>query len=409
MRLLKMMAVFAVCLPLAGCAALSKKSGDSLYLKESSFARIQNWDADNQAEALAPLQKSCARIMRKDPAADMGAGNFAGRAEQWQEVCQKLPADPSTADAEARQFFQDNFTPYEVWGEKGREGLFTGYYEPTLRGSRKKHGKFRIPIYSRPNDLISVHLGDFRPALKGETVMGRVAGKKLVPYYRRAEIEKGALKKQRKEIVWVDSAVDAFFLHIQGSGQIVLDNHKAQRVGYAAENGQPYVAIGRELVRSGALTKEDVSMQSIRDWLERHPDEAAAVMDLNTSYIFFNKLKNEGGPLGAEGLPLTPRRSLAVDRRKIPYGIPLWLGAEEPDGEGCLQRLMVAQDTGGAIAGAVRGDFFWGAGEEAAHKAGLMKSRGHSWILLPKSVAVPKEKLRRPWWMRLGDAGGSKS
>lgn len=406
MRLPRLTFAVTLCLTLTGCAALTllepKKGNEELYLKESSFSRIQNWDTDNQAAAIVPLQKSCSRILKKDPAAEMGVGGFAGSAGQWQEVCQKLSLYLLPTDAEARQFFQENFTPYEVWGDDSREGLFTGYYEPTLYGSFKKHGKFNIPIYSRPNDLIAVNLGDFKPSLKGETVMGRLTGQKLVPYYKRAEIEKGALKKRRHVMVWVDNAVDAFFLHIQGSGQIILDNKKVLRVGYAAENGQPYTAIGRELVQRGALAKENVSMQSIRDWLEQHPDETPEIMNLNTSYIFFNELKNEGGPLGAEGIPLTPGRSIAVDRKKIPYGIPLWLEAEEPDNDGCLQRLMIAQDTGGAITGAVRGDFFWGSGEEATHKAGRMKSRGHAWVLLPKSVTVPKEKLRGHWWNRVG-------
>jgi membrane-bound lytic murein transglycosylase A len=390
---------------LAGYLALTpieqKTAQDGLFLKETSFERLPGWDADHQEEAIAPLQKSCARINRKDPADDFGAGGFAGSAEQWQDVCRKLSVYLLPAKGEARKFFQDNFTPYEVWGEKGREGLFTGYYEPTLHGSRKKHGAYKIPLYSRPNDLIEVDLGDFKSALKGETIRGRVQGQKLTPYYSRAEIEKGRLKGRRHEIVWVNNAVDAFFLHIQGSGRIIVDGKKVLRVGYAAENGHPYTAIGRELIRRGVLTKENVSMPAIRDWLEKHPAEAAGVMELNASYIFFRKAKDDGGPLGAEGIPLTPRRSMAVDRKKIPYGVPLWLDAGDPDGKDRLQRLMIAQDTGGAITGAVRGDFFWGAGLEAAHKAGLMKSRGHSWLLLPKSIAVPEEKIRKPWWMRL--------
>lgn len=391
MRFLQVIAGFSFCLALAGCAAPPFGRGDdTLTLKPSDFSRIQNWDRDNQAEALPAFQKSCMRLLKKDPAADMGVGGFAGKAADWQDVCLKLAALKEGDDV--RKFFEDNFTPYEVWGVNNRDGIFTGYYEPTLHGSLHKRGKYKIPLYGRPNDLISVNLGDFKPALKGETVMGRVTGHKLVPYHNRAEIEKGALKKHRSEIVWVDSAIDAFFLHIQGSGLVRLDNGGVLHLGYAAENGQIYTAIGRELIKLGELTKDNVSMQTIRAWLEEHPDQAADVMNINTSYIFFNKLKDDTGPLGAEGVPLTPRRSIAVDRKKIPYGVPLWLEAEEPDNAGCLQRLMIAQDTGGAITGAVRGDFFWGAGAEAAHKAGIMKSRGHSWLLLPKSVVVAKEK-----------------
>ncbi len=401
MRLSKIIPVIALCLPLAGCFAITglQKPVERVYLKESSFAQMPGWSADAVSAAVVPLQRSCARIVKKDAADEFGVGGFAGTAGAWQDICRELFDAVLLTDEETRAFFEKRFTPYEVSGDKGREGLFTGYYEPVLHGSRTKHAPFLIPLYGRPDGLISVNLGDFRPALKGETIMGRVEGEKLIPYYKRAEIEKGALDQQHKEIVWVDNAVDAFFLHIQGSGQIKIDNEPPLHVGYAAANGQPYLAIGKALLDRGALAKDNVSMQAIRDWLEKNPAEAAEVMNLNTSYIFFQQLKTGGGPLdgplGAEGVSLTPMRSLAVDRKQIPYGLPLWLDADEPDGQPRLQRLMVAQDTGGAITGAVRGDFFWGAGEEAAHKAGLMKSKGRFWVLLPKAVVV---KSSAPWW-----------
>ena len=397
MSLPRIIAAMTVCLLMVGCISISwktpKKTDDRLTLKESSFRRLPGWNTDNQKQALIPLQKSCARISKKDSNSNFGIGGFAGTAAAWQDVCKKLTNVQPPTNAKARQFFEDHFTPYEVWGLKGRNGLFTGYYEPILRGSFKKHKPFLIPLYKRPTDLISVNLGDFRPELKGETIMGRVEKKKFIPYYKRAEIEKGILNQKHAEIVWVDSAVDAFFLHIQGSGQIQMDNGQTMRIGYAAQNGHPYTAIGREMVQQGALKKGNVSMQSIRDWLEKNPDKAADVMNLNTSYIFFRKLEKGDGTIGAEGIPLTPLRSMAVDRKKIPYGVPIWLDAEEPDGKNHLQQLMIAQDTGGAITGAVRGDFFWGSGNKAAHKAGLMKSKGRFWILLPKNVQVPKEKI----------------
>lgn len=413
------LSVLFMALALSGCADVNwqdffqQKKADDVRLKETSFDRLPGWPDDAVGAAVAPLQRSCARIVKKDPDAAFGVGGFAGAAGRWQAICAALNEAVPMTDDEARTFFETHFTPYEIHGAKGPEGLFTGYYEPLLRGSYKKTKKYRIPIYSRPNDLVAVHLGDFKPDLKGETIMGRVEEKdqKLVPYYKRAEIEDGALEKRRSEIVWVDDAVDAFFLHIQGSGQIKMTNGKTLRVGYAAENGQPYLAIGKALVEKGALEKGNVSMQSIREWLETHPDEAPEVMNLNTSYIFFRKLKDDRGPLGAEGVPLTPRRSLAVDRRKIPYGMPLWIDAEEPEGGPRLQRLMIAQDTGGAITGAVRGDFFWGPGEEAAHKAGLMKSKGYAWVLLPKAEETEASVPERPsvplpegfkeWWQRV--------
>ncbi len=401
MILKRLMTAAFCCLLLTGCDTLSwppqLKTADQLSLKESSFGQLPGWDNDAQGEAVVALQRSCAGIMKKDASDNLGVGNFAGTAGAWQGMCQALSKAVPMTDAEARAFFQQHFTPYEMQRSNGDEGLFTGYYEPTLYGSYRKHGRFTVPIYGRPNDLVTVNLGDFKPALEGEHIVGRVTrDDSLVPYYDRAAIDDGVLAKRHDEIVWVDSAVDAFFLHVQGSGRIKMDNGTTLRIGYAAENGQPYVAIGKALVQRGALDKDNVSMQSIRDWLQQNPTEAADVMDLDASYIFFRKLKGEEGPLtgplGAEGVPLTPRRSLAVDRKLVPYGVPIWLDAEDPDGQNNIQRLMVAQDTGGAIVGPVRGDFFWGNGDEAAHKAGLMKSKGHAWVLLPKTADIdPKE------------------
>lgn len=382
---------------LAGCTTFNwppqVKPIDHLTLTESSFDQLPGWDDDAQGRAVIALQRSCESLMKRDADDSLGVGDFAGTVGQWQAVCEDLDDALPLTNEGARSFFEDHFIPYEMQGRNGPEGLFTGYYEPTLHGSYRKHDSYTIPIYGRPDDLVTVNLGDFKPALAGEHIIGRVDNdKNVVPYYDRAQIEDGALAGEHDEIVWVDNAVDAFFLHIQGSGRIMMDDGSVLRVGYAAENGKPYTAIGAALVARGALDKDDVSMQSIRAWLEQNAVDAADVMDLNRSYIFFRKLTGDNGPfdgpLGAEGVPLTPRRSLAVDKKIVPYGVPIWLDAEDPDGGANIQRLMVAQDTGGAIIGAVRGDFFWGSGEEAAHKAGLMKSKGHAWVLLPNTVGV---------------------
>jgi membrane-bound lytic murein transglycosylase A len=211
----------------------------------------------------------------------------------------------------------------------------------------------------------------------------------LRPYENRAAIESGALRGRGLEMLWVDDPVDAFFLQIQGSGRVMLEDGTSLRIGYAGQNGHPYVAIGRELIARGALTREAVSMPAIRDWLRANPQEADAVMNRNPSFVFFRELDGDG-PVGAQGVALTPGRSLAVDRSFVPYGVPVWLDAEDPvDGEVRVQRLLVAQDTGGAIRGPVRGDVFWGHGPEAEHRAGLMKSRGRYFLLLPKTVTPP--------------------
>ena len=206
----------------------------------------------------------------------------------------------------------------------------------------------------------------------------------MVPYWTRREIVAGALDGRAPVAVWVDDPVDLFFMHVQGSGTIALADGGRLRLGYAGGNGRPYVAIGRVLVERGAMALPEVSMQSIRGWLAAHPAEAAAVMDANPSYVFFREIEGEG-PLGTEGVALTPGRSLAVDRRFVPLGVPLWLEASDPlDASRPLRRLMVAQDTGGAINGAVRADFYWGFGDEAGAQAGRMKQQGRMWVLLPK-------------------------
>ena len=373
-------------------ANVSRKA-EPLFLKSTDFRALPGWTDDNAAAALPALQKSCAAIADGNPASAYGPAPFAGTYADWQGVCGKIPGDTS----QARRYFEDNFTPYEIRGATGRDGLFTGYYEPVLHGSLTRKAPYLIPIYARPADLVSVDLGAFRPELKGETIMGRVADQRLVPYFTRADIDHGALKKTPK-VVWVDNAVDAFFLHIQGSGEVVLPHGRVLQVGYAAANGRAYTAIGRELVKRGALDRKDVSMQSIRAWLEAHPEQAPAVMDVDESFVFFRKL-DTAQPLGAQGVELTPGRSLAVDRKLIPYGAPVWLDAEAPGKNGRLRHLMIAQDTGGAITGAVRGDFFWGAGAEAASNAGIMKSKGQDYLLLPKTVTVPGKYNIRPWWM----------
>lgn len=243
-----------------------------------------------------------------------------------------------------------------------------------------------MPLLQRPADLVAVELGGFRDSLKGERIAGRIDGNRLVPYETRAEIDAGALGDRARPLVWVDDPIDAFFLHIQGSGKVALDDGSAIRVGYAGQNGHVYFAIGRELIRREVLTRETVSLQTIRAWMEANPAEAEPLMHLNPSYIFFREL-DRGGPVGAQNVILTPQASLAIDRSLLPLGAPMWVDVQDPLApETRWRRLMIAQDTGGAIRGPVRGDVFWGAGAEAEARAGVMKSRGRYWLLLPAGV-----------------------
>ena len=235
---------------------------------------------------------------------------------------------------------------------------------------------------------MTVRLADFGGDFGDERLAGRVEGGRLKPYYDRAQIVDGALDGEGIEIVWVADPIAAFFLQIQGSGRVRLPDGEILRLGYSAANGRPYTAIGRVLVAEGALAREEVSLQSIRAWLRENPGEQRRIMDRNRSYVFFREIAGEG-PIGTQGVPLTPGRSLAVDPRLMPLGVPLWIDTADPlDTARPLRRLVVAQDTGGAIRGAVRGDLFWGAGLDAEERAGRMRSPGRYHVLLP----VPVEK-----------------
>ena len=371
---------------------------DRLALAAAGFADLPGWDSDRHAEALIALNRSCLRVSRLADTAAIGPTGTGGTARDWREPCAALAAVQAGDHAAARAALEQWFVPYAASNNGDTAGLFTGYYEPELRGSRTRGGRYVVPLYGRPADLVTVDLGAFREELRGQRIAGRVQGGALRPYASRAEIETGALAATPREgggpleLLWVDDTVDAFFLEIQGSGRVVLDDGSLLRLGYAAQNGHPYYAIGRELVARGALAREQVSMQSIRAWLIANPAQAREVMNKNASFVFFRPLapavSPDDGPLGAEGVPLTPGRSLAVDRAHLGLGLPVWLDAEDPLAAGQrLRRLLVAQDTGGAIRGPVRGDVFWGFGADAAERAGRMRSAGRYWILLPRDTA----------------------
>ncbi len=370
----------------ASCTTGMPPEDAPLKLHPASFSDLPGWQYDSHEQALEAFKISCARIMQNKP--DKAFGSVFGVYDHWQAPCREL----SYYTGHAQKFFEDHFRPWQVMAGKHKEGLFTGYYEPSLRGSMQRQGPYQTPVRARPDDLVMVDLGEFRDELKGHRIAGRVNNGKLKPYEDRADIVAGKLPPaQDKVIAWAEDPVDVFFLQIQGSGRIILADGTELRVGYDGQNGHPYYAIGRELIKRGELTKENVSLQSIRAWLEANPHQAAMIMNTNRSYVFFRELEG-AGPLGAEGVPLTPERSLAVDRTKLAYGMPLWVDLDPPvDGQPPVRRLMVAQDTGGAIKGAIRGDVFWGYGPRAEYLAGHMKSKGKYWILLPRSMHLRGE------------------
>jgi len=357
---------------------------DRLTLTPASFAALAGWNDDHLAEALPTLRRSCAPVLEKSASAAPLGNGIAGTIGDWQPICADAATVPEE-DPAARAFFDRWFLPWLAGNNGNREGLFTGYYEPLLNGARASGGLYATPLLHRPGDLVMVELGRFRPAWRGERIAGRVVGGNLVPYPSRAEIEQGALDRLNLAFLWVDDPVDAFFLEIQGSGRVRLPDGSMVRVGYDGQNGRPFVPIGRLLLERGELAREDVSMQTIRAWIKAHPDRGKALMDENPSYVFFRELATPGA-VGSAGTLLTAGRSLAVDRNFVPLGAPLWL-----DAGGELRRLMVAQDTGGAIRGPVRGDVFWGDGPEAAERAGGMKAHGRYYLLLPKTLAVKAE------------------
>src|SRR5579864_875028 len=377
----------AGCLPAAPPPAAPIRPPDHLVLHAVDFSDLPDWGADHQSAAVAALLRSCAQRLRASDAAAVGPGGIAGHVADWRAPCDAATRLPMGDDAAARAFFAAWFRPYRCGNNDEAEGLFTGYYEPELTGARRRAPPFETPLLRRPPDLVQVDLGDFRPELRGQRIAGKVVDGRLKPYATRAEIEAGALDLLHLELFWVDDPVGAFFLEIQGSGRIRLRDGSEVRVGYDGQNGWPYVAIGRVLVERHFLEKESATLPGIRAWLAAHPKQAKSILDANPSYVFFREVRGDG-PIGAEGAVLTPRRSLAVDTKFLPLGAPLWLDIRDENGAP-LRRLMIAQDTGGAIRGPVRGDFFWGHGSEAEARAGTMRARGGYYLLLPKTVAAP--------------------
>jgi len=356
------------------------------------FADLPGWHSDDLADVRTALGRSCGRLLSQPADRPVGDVVTAGTVADWREPCAAL-AGLSDRSADLRTLLEARFQPYRLADATDDTSLFTGYYEAELRGSPRREGPYQTPIYTRPADLITVDLGQFRPELKGQRIAGKVRDGRLEPFASRAEIDAGALAGRNLEILWVDDPVDSFFLHIQGSGRVRMADGGTVRLGYDSQNGHPYVAIGRELVRRGEMTLEQVSMPSLRAWLAVHPDQAAAVMAANPSYVFFRRIEGEG-PIGAQNVPLTAGRSLAVDRRYVPLGVPVWLDTLDPlDAGRPLRRLFIAQDTGGAIKGIVRGDIFFGFGAAAAEQAGYMRRQGRYYLLLPRTV-VPRTTLQ---------------
>jgi membrane-bound lytic murein transglycosylase A len=340
-------------------------------------ASLPGWAEDRQAEAIPPLLAGCAAL---------GATPTTAMPPALRPLCTEAATLPPGDNAAARAFFERRFALQPLG-----EDTLTGYFEPELRGSLRRTPLHATPLHARPPEMVEVDLGAFAPDLAGRRITGLLREGRLVPMPDRSAIQAGALAGRGLELVWVDDPTDAFFLHIQGSGRVRLPDGRVLRIGYAAQNGHPYFAVGRTLLEQGALTREAMSMQAIRDWMRAAgAAPAAGLMARNPSYIFFRivpDLPPEAGPIGALGVALTPMRSVAVDRAHVPLGLPVWVAGRDPITGQPLRLLTVAQDVGGAIRGRARADLFTGWGAEAAERAGRMRDAAALFMLVPRPDA----------------------
>ncbi|MDQ6619598.1 MAG: MltA domain-containing protein [Pseudomonadota bacterium] len=359
----------------------ASQSGQAQYT-EVTWEALPGWREDASHEVWPAFVVGCKALTR-------GASNAT-----WQRVCNATASVDASDPASVRAFFEVNFSPYRITTQDGADqGLVTGYYEPLLVGSRTRSERYRVPLYSPPDDLLTIDVSELYPELKNRRLRGRVVGRRVVPYWARADIDAGRAPVSGHELVFVDDPVEAFFLEIQGSGRIQLEGGEVVRLGYADQNGHPYRAIGAVLAERGAMPIERTSMQNIREWGRRHAAELPELLANNPSYVFFREVPPFGpgsieasidGPIGSLGIPLLARRAIAVDTRSVPLGAPVYLATTYPSTTRPLQRLVMAQDTGGAIRGAVRADFFWGFGSEAGQEAGRMRQQGAMWLLWPR-------------------------
>ena len=351
------------------------KGKEYQLMQPVAWEKLEGLEQDNILAAWGGLQLSCG-VLKKN--------------ELWRNPCEAILNQPTPSRENMLALLQQHFSPWQVTNADGSStGLITGYYEPLLKGSRTRTERYRYPLYQRPDDLITVELNGLYPELVNRKLRGKLDGNRLKPYYSRGEIDVTASPLAGKELLWTDDIVDLFFLQIQGSGVIKLESGEQIHVGYADQNGQPYQSIGKVLIDRGELTADKASMQGIKDWGRKNLDKLRDLLNSNPSYVFFRELpKDLTGPPGALGVSLTAERSIAVDPRYIPLGAPVFISTTYPYSSKPLRRLVMAQDTGGAIKGAVRADFFWGASADAARQAGSMKQQGKLWVLMPKGFSV---------------------
>ena len=375
----------AACPPCPDCPAAAPTAagkGDAKPLQAARWSDLPGWNDDDLAAAWPPFLQSCRGL--------------ASRAQwpQWKAVCDDARVMATPAAPAVRAFFESRLQPWLLTNPDGStRGLVTGYYEPLLRGSRTRGQPYLQPVLGVPSDLLTIDLGSILPELKNMRLRGRLQGNRVVPYLSRAEIGKRANEGGERVLLYVDDPVELFFLQVQGSGRVQLPDGSKLRLAYADQNGHPYQSIGRVLVDRGEMSLEQASMQSIKQWARANPSRVSELLNANPSYVFFREEAIRGrdgdGPNGALGVSLTPERSIAVDPRHVALGAPVFLATTLPDSAQPWRRLVMAQDTGGAIRGVVRADLFWGFGAAAGNQAGRMKQQGQMWVLLPAGAAPP--------------------
>lgn len=392
-RWLRFLAVTAA-VALAGCEVAPVKppvappAPPHAVYAPAGFDALPGWRDDDVAAAWPAFLESCKAFSTRAPTNDA-----------WRDVCARAAVVDAGDKAAIRAFLEASLVPWRVTSSDGSaSGRVTGYYEPLIAGSLTPTGPYTTPIYAPPDDLLTIDLVSLYPELAGKRVRGRLDGRRVIPYWTRADIDAGRADTHGKALAWVADPVDAFFLQVQGSGRIRLDDGTMLRVGYADQNGQPYRSIARVLIDRGEMTADQASMQAIRTWGKAHASELPALLEANPSYVFFRIVPPPApgsldavidGPIGSLGVPLLAGRTIAVDRRSIPLGAPVWLVTTYPLSDEPLQRLVLAQDTGGAISGPLRVDFFWGFGDEAGSRAGAMREDGRLWVLWPRGAGPP--------------------
>lgn len=396
----------------AGAAAPGPLRLPDAALEPTSWSELAGWTEDDHAAAFGTLVKSCRAVVNRRSA----PGNAQSMLEALKHVCRRALAERNVKGEQARAFFERNFRPVRIARLGETTGLLTGYYEPVVEGSRRRTAEFTVPMYRRPTDLVAVgrRRGEAFPN-KGPVVR-QFGRRRAVPYYDRAQIENGALAGRFLEICWLKDPIEAYAIHIQGSARVRLVEGGVLRLNYDAHNGHPYTAIGRILIERNIIPREQMSFERIRQWMEANPEEAVQVRRANKAFVFFRvaALADDEEAVGAQGVPLTAGRSIAVDTPLHVLGTPFWIEADLPLNAARetspFRRLMVAQDTGSAIVGPARADLYFGAGDEAGRIAGRIRHPGRFVMLVPSALdpvaagalmpmpqARPADTMAVPW------------